>query len=536
MSELLTRPPSLPAGVLALSSGILLALPLLYPTLFFLMWFAFVPLLLVIGRSTLLQCYVFGMLAGLVFSMGVSYWIIDFIMLSKGYGVFQSLAWACLFWLYGAQLPAFIMLLFGWLRQRTRLHDLLLFPVVAATLCAVFPMLFPVRLGESQSGFIIALQATALVGVSGLDFIIAIVNCMLFRCLIREHRSWLMLPAAALVLLWFAYGWHAMLKWDDVLAQQQTVRFGLVQPNEKPTLEAPPIYAGYSRAFPPELEMTQRLAAAGADIVVWPEARHKGYFDMAAVQAAFADTVDELDVKLVFQDIETRPSVDEQAVSVQFNTAVMIDAQGEEVGRYRKVMRIPFGEYVPLVSNVPFVKAQAEQFLGAFLNEIAAGDAHEVFTDDEVQLVPLICYETVFPAFAAKAVATAGEGPGGLLLALSSNGWFGATHQPYQHVHSAILRAVENRLPMVHVVNNGPSVVVLPNGRVLFKSPSQQAGGWLVDVPIAEQFEPAPFTLYPNVFTGGLLTCLFLFMLVATFLPLLSDRFAGRQAEIRYRQ
>lgn len=59
---------------------------------------------------------------------------------------------------------------------------------------------------------------------------------------------------------------------------------------------------------------------------------------------------------------------------------------------------------------------------------------------------------------------------GTVLIGLSSNGWFGDTVQPYQHVNASILRAVENRLPFVHVLNNGPSVVVLPNGRVVFQS------------------------------------------------------------------
>jgi apolipoprotein N-acyltransferase len=50
-------------------------------------------------------------------------------------------------------------------------------------------------------------------------------------------------------------------------------------------------------------------------------------------------------------------------------------------------------------------------------------------------------------------------------------------------MNASILRAVENRLPFVHVMNNGPSVVVLPNGRVLFQSQFREAGGYLVDVP-----------------------------------------------------
>lgn len=499
------------ATVLALVSGLLLAAPLLYPPLFALMWLAFVPLLIAVHRATLWQAYVWGLLSGLTLGMAAAYWIIDFLMLSKGYGFMLSLVWGALFWLYTAQLPALIILLFAWLRRRTGLHDYILFPVTTAALCAVFPLLFPFRPGETQTEFLMALQAAALFGVSGLDFIIALVNIMLLHALLRLSRLATLLPALGLVVAWFLYGWYWLGQWDELVARQDTISFGLVQPNERPTLQRSPVYPGYSRAFPPEMEMTQRLAAAGAEIVVWPEARDKDYFQDKAVARAFTNVIDNLDISLIFQDIESGEKGSPASPVVQYNTAVMIANDGQEAARYRKMKRIPFGEYVPLVSDVPALRVRAENFLGEFLNEIAAGQAYEDFTTAAITMVPLICYETVFPVFVAEAVASVaraetGPGrPGGLLLAMSSNGWFGATRQPYQHVHSAILRAVENRLPMVHVVNNGPSVVALPHGRIIFMSPPQHAGGWLVDVPVASNFDSSFFSQYPRIFRYFLL-------------------------------
>ena len=65
-----------------------------------------------------------------------------------------------------------------------------------------------------------------------------------------------------------------------------TVTVGIVQPNEAPSLARPAIFPGYSLAYPPEMAMTERLAQAGAELVVWPETRYKGYFDQPHVQNA----------------------------------------------------------------------------------------------------------------------------------------------------------------------------------------------------------------------------------------------------------
>ena len=117
-------------------------------------------------------------------------------------------------------------------------------------------------------------------------------------------------------------------------------------------------------------------------------------------------------------------------------------------------------------------------------------------------IIPLICYETMFPTFVGKAVSEAltNDQTGGLLVGLSSDGWFGLTHQPYQHVNNSILRAVENRLPLVHVLNNGPSIVVMPNGNVIFTTDAHQTGGFIVDVPYGEKSRGSFFSHHPLLF------------------------------------
>jgi apolipoprotein N-acyltransferase len=190
------------------------------------------------------------------------------------------------------------------------------------------------------------------------------------------------------------------------------------------------------------------------------------------------------------------------------------------IGKYQKMKRIAFGEYVPFVSDIPMLNSWVEEFFGSFLNEMRQWKSHQVFSSDlkrSLNIIPLICYETMFPEFVAKAVSEAltTVPSADLLVGLSSDGWFGLTHQPYQHVNSSILRAVENRLPLVHVLNNGPSIVAMPNGKVVFKTDANQAGGYLVDVPYGKDSEGSFFSHYTLLFIYSVYSLMLFIILCA---------------------
>lgn len=519
----------------------LLSIPYLDFDWFYFTWFAFVPLLFAIQNASLRKTYFLGTLAGfLAFSSGM-YWINDFINIAKG-SVDNINGWlAVLNWLYCSQLIALMLVLFNWLRKNSRIHDFILFPVLLAIFTSSFPMLFSMRLADSQINFHAALQATEFFGVYALDLIIALSNIMIFRFLlifnneksmsyqavlnqlivIRESAlAWG--SASILITLWLSYGFYISHWWDEQILGWDNIKVGIVQPNEVPTISNKKSLHGYSKAYPPEMEMSERLAKLNPDLIIWPEAYPKQYLNNEMVKNSYQKAIGELNVSLMFQDIRRVDDIQSGARLTHYNSSIFLNKRGEQVGLYNKIKRIPFGEYIPLLDEDSWLHLKLKTFLGSFLNQYAIGKSYQLFEHEKVNIIPLICYETTFPEFVADATSSMLKvvmddanrtNKGTMLVALSNDGWFGSTHQPYQHIMGSVLRSVENRMPLVHVANNGPSVVVIPNGKVIYATPFRSKGGYVTKVPVADISKPSFYSRYPNLLIYLLYNILLLLLL-----------------------
>jgi apolipoprotein N-acyltransferase len=515
--------------LLAMLSGSILALGFLNHDFFYCAWFGLVPLLLAVENKSLVHSYFIGLVAGLTLFVTGAYWILDFIDISKDYGVQTGFFLAGIYWLYSAHSLALAILIFKWLSQHTKITSLILLPVVFVFISSTFPMLFPMRLADTQVNFNIALQGIEFAGASGLDAIIILSNIIIYRMLGFVFSSYAktqhtpmyhLLCAIIIVVIWFYYGFIAQSYWQTAIKKWDTFKVGLIQMNETPKLGDRVQYPGYSMAYPPEMDMTERLNSAGAELIIWPEAQSKGYLDDPSVQLAYQQSLSRLNSHLLFQDMQhiSDPITGDRLH--QYNSAILINNEGQQVDRYEKMKRIPFGEYIPFLKSDSPVSLWVESLFGEFTSGLSQGQVHKTFNHPKVNLIPLICYETTFPEFVATAVnktsAKRHINTGTMLIGLSNDGWFGSSHLPYQHIMPSVLRAIENRLPLVHVANNGPSIVVTPDGNVIFTSDFQKAAGYVVDVPYSNTTQGSFYSQHPSLFTNTIII-LFAFILMLSF-------------------
>jgi apolipoprotein N-acyltransferase len=194
-----------------------------------------------------------------------------------------------------------------------------------------------------------------------------------------------------------------------------------------------------------------------------------------------------------------------------FNAAFLFDPDGIFAGVYHKRKLVIFGEYVPLVRWLPFVK-----WFTPIQGGYAAGDQpvqfqinrrDERFRKPQIELsnvspgvsprqtikaAPLICFEDMFPQTARASV----QGDTDFLVNLTNDGWFGEGAEQWQQAAAAIFRAVENGVPLVRCCNNGVTCWIDSHGalRQTFKAETggiYGVGAMTFDLPLPDE-KPAP--------------------------------------------
>ncbi len=223
-------------------------------------------------------------------------------------------------------------------------------------------------------------------------------------------------------------------------------------------------------------------APGAPDLVIWPESALPYWLDQAGPELArIAEAADGATVLVGAQRIKGMRA---------YNSLVVLGQDGVR-DIYDKHHLVPFGEFIPL--------GGIARWFG--LQSFAAQDGYGFSSGPGPRLLdlgaagkvlPLICYEAIFPQDVAAAPARPDW-----LVQVTNDAWFGTFSGPYQHLAQARVRAAERGLPLVRVANTGVSAVIDARGRVLAQIPLGEAG-W-IDVPLPPS---APATLYAR--TGDL--------------------------------
>jgi len=152
-----------------------------------------------------------------------------------------------------------------------------------------------------------------------------------------------------------------------------------------------------------------------------------------------------------------------------YNSAVLVRPDGTIGGRYDKLHRVVFGEYIPLVDTFPWLR-RFTPFGAGF--GISAGQACAVFEHKGFRFAPVICFEDTVPQLIRNIVnVTSQETSAGtkridFLVNLTNDGWFHGSSELDQHLATAAFRCVECRTPMVRAVNTGISAIIDGDGVV----------------------------------------------------------------------
>ena len=421
-----------------------------------------------------------GLLTGVVYFGGTIYWVSSVMATYGGLpwwvGVLVAMLLAC----YLAVYVGLFAMALGFAVARRGVSGVWLAPflwVIAEWLRATVLGGFPwVLLGTSQARVTPVVQFASVAGVYGLSWLIVLVSTATAVVTISRRAMHIRAAIGVAVLLAVIAGVGTLRVINGRLSTTgRVLRVGLVQGNVHQDVKWNPAFRDSILAR--YLDLSRQVLGAGAGLVMWPEASTPFYFD---AESSLASPVRKLAVEshtpfLIGTDaLDRKP---DGKVDHIYNSAILVDETGDTIGRYRKMVLVPFGEYVPFQKLLFFIGPLVEA-----VSNFTPGDRPVVFDAGGRKFSVAICYESVYPWLDRKFVTEGSE----LLATITNDAWFGTSSAAYQHWDQGMVRAVENGRYVVRAANTGISGAVDPYGRVLAHTPLFEPAAITVDVRLLD--------------------------------------------------
>lgn len=304
------------------------------------------------------------------------------------------------------------------------------------------------------------LQSAALIGSYSLSLLTVLFGASLAG-FFAARPGWKLPAAMAVLFALFFIGGTVRL----AVAPQKTapnVKVRLVQPNipQAEKYGRPYVVRNWSRL----IDLSR--APGDPDIVIWPEAAVPFYL---AEQPLALEQITQLtaDKKGLITGGLRRDFLTPDAVRYA-NSVFVFGKNGRLIASYDKSHLVPFGEYLPFEKTL---SALGLKKLTGIDGSFAPGSGpHMVRLPGAGTMIPLVCYEIIFPGEVARA------GRPDWFVNVTDDSWFGPWAGPQQHLVIARLRAIEQGVPVARAANTGISAIIDPYGRIAEQLGQNQTG------------------------------------------------------------
>lgn len=433
--------------LLILLSALLLSLSFHPLGFHFLAWFGLIPVLFVVCKVKLAKSFFAGILFGFFFSLFSLFWIV-FLQIETNIKILMLFGMVLMFFYIGLYYGAGFLL--------ARMCGLWTLPFILAGfeyLRGLGELGFPwLSFGYSQARYPIIIQQASIFGVYGISVWLVLINILFFYFLKNRNFKYLVL-FLIIFFLPVIFGYYRL---GNMRPTQKSLTIGIVQPNIDPNLKFTPEmrYKTFDRLIKLSEKCHKESRESPLDLIIWPETATPIFLKTPGeYQNKVLELSDRLNVPIL-----TGTPIYERNKHEIYNGAVLIEPQKGITQEYRKLHLVPFGEHIPFDRYIPlFRKIEFGE------GDYSPGTEYTVFNTEKMQFSCLICFESIFPEISRYFINHGAQ----MLVNITNDGWFGKVSGPQQHNDMAILRAVENCVPLFRCSNTGISMVVDGYGRII---------------------------------------------------------------------
>ena len=489
--------------LLAAFSGILIFLSIPKVDWWPLAWVCLIPVLIALHDAPQ-HVYAIGLTFGFVAGVGKVYWITETVVnyggLNLPLGIFSMMIVALLLGLYAVVFCIFI--------AGTSWRSAI-FPILAAAMWTALELIqtflltgFPWELlGYSQYRVLPVIQIANVAGVYGVGFLVVLVNATLAQTLmaIRDGARWqpvvhAMSVACLTLICTVAYGYITLSRMNEQASHTPLLRASVVQGSVDQSLKWSPATQQLSIDIYDSL--THTVMGAQPEFIVFPETAMTFFLEspryMEQADQVYC-LVEKAGVPLLTGALGYRlPDI------AIYNSVFLLAPGRGIIGRYSKMHLVPFGEYLPWPWLFSWLSGLTDD-----IGVLTAGEDLTVMAlpNRNVRIGTVICYESIFPDLVRRFV----DGGANVLVVMTNDAWFGTSSAPMQHFSMAVLRSVENGVPIIRAANTGISGFISATGEISGLTPL------LMPTTTTQSIRPAYgtttlYTRYGDVF--GFVCCL----------------------------
>lgn len=478
--------------ILALSSGLLLGLPWVFPWLFGLMFIAWIPLLRLEEKyrqhPNPYLVFNYALVSFLLWNLLGTWWVARAHFLGgAAIMLANALVQALFFWLasrirtiLGIALPVPFLLVWMGYEHFHELWDL------------AWPWL---NLGNALATAIDIIQWYEYTGARGGTLWIILANLagvkMVTAC--RSGGFAFRIQAGAgilLILIVPALLSRHILK--NVPQGEESLTYALVQPNVDPYTEKfdPQQQAQHLDAF---FKAADELCDAQTRFLIGPETlilqqideKDPGSSPQFRRLQDFRKRYPQLNILL---GVHSFVKVDPHAIPPgsryderndfffeAFNSALFLPPGGE-AQFYHKTKLVPLFERMPFVQYLGFLGRFSLE-LGGYTGTYSNREARSAFIgpgasgDASIGILPILCFESIFGAYCARHLPE----QKGFIGMITNDGWWKDTPGYQHHFNFSRMRAIECRRSFIRAANNGISALIDARGRVIARTAWWQA-------------------------------------------------------------